>query len=55
MIDIRRLTAYNIGESVLSLYRTKMERKFMEFMTVKETATKWDCQREDFKLYAMKE
>ena len=25
----------------MSLYRTKMERKFMEFMTVKETATKW--------------
>jgi len=25
----------------LSLYRTKMERKFMEFMTVKEAATKW--------------
>ena len=25
----------------MSLYRTKMERKFMEFMTVKETATNW--------------
>ena len=25
----------------MPLYRTKMERKFMEFMTVKETATKW--------------
>lgn len=25
----------------MSLYRTKMERKFMGFMTVKETATKW--------------
>lgn len=25
----------------MSLYRTKMERKIMEFMTVKETATKW--------------
>ena len=25
----------------MSLYRTKMERKFKEFMTVKETATKW--------------
>lgn len=25
----------------MSLYRTKMERKFMEVMTVKETATKW--------------
>lgn len=25
----------------MALYRTKMERKFMEFMTVKETATKW--------------
>ena len=25
----------------MSLYRTKMETKFMEFMTVKETATKW--------------
>ena len=25
----------------MALYRTKMERKFMEFMTVKEAATKW--------------
>lgn len=36
-IDIRHLTAYNIG----GVFCRFMERKFMEFMTVKEAVTKW--------------
>lgn len=41
IIDIRRLDRLSYRRSILALYRTKMERKFMEFMTVKEAATKW--------------
>lgn len=41
MVDFRRLNAYNIKRSILSFLVQKMEIKRMEFMTVKEAASKW--------------
>ena len=41
MVDFRRLNAYNIKRSILSFLVQKMGIKRMEFMTVKEAASKW--------------
>ena len=41
LIDFRRLNAYNVRRSILSFLVQKMEIKRMEFMTVKEAASKW--------------
>ena len=41
LVDFRRLNAYNIKRSILSFLVQKMEIKRMEFMTVKEAASKW--------------
>lgn len=41
LVDFRRLNAYNVKRSILSFLEQKMEIKRMEFMTVKEAASKW--------------